>query len=434
MAMTWLMMAAEGPVIAAFIARMEDPKYNLAAYGVSFSLALILEAPVIMIMSVSTALVSGNKSFRMMWKFTQALNIMVSVAVFLLLIPGVFDLVASLLKLNPEVRDLTYRAMFFLIPWPAAIGIRRFYQGVLIRRGETQKVALGTVCRLGSGFLSCLLVVEFTELSGAELGALALASGVVSEALVVYLLSIRTVRELKNSDSTTEEEAGLTYGKIIHLYYPLALSATVVLCIQPLVTFFTAFCLHPLESLAVLPVMNSFIFIFRCIALSYQDVVIALLGDKFEGFSLLKNTAVKTGVFLVIVFMMMAFTPAAKFWFENVSGLSSELAAFLDTPLAIMVLVPFISLMVCTYRAAAIKVNATILVTYGTIIEVSVLVLVMSLGSYYSWTGINAAALAISTGRLLCAAYLMYAVSRKMRALQKVLSPVAPEFSSASKR
>ncbi|NCS89120.1 MAG: hypothetical protein GW789_10320, partial [Ignavibacteria bacterium] len=57
LAATWLMMAAEGPFLAALIARLAEPKYNLAAYGVAFSFALIIEAPVIMIMSASTALV-----------------------------------------------------------------------------------------------------------------------------------------------------------------------------------------------------------------------------------------------------------------------------------------------------------------------------------------------------------------------------------------
>ena len=50
LAATWQMMAAEGPFLAAIIARLADPKYNLAAYGVAFSFAVLVEAPIIMIM------------------------------------------------------------------------------------------------------------------------------------------------------------------------------------------------------------------------------------------------------------------------------------------------------------------------------------------------------------------------------------------------
>ncbi len=56
LAATWLMMAIEGPFLAAIIARLANPKFNLAAYGVAFSFAVFIEAPIIMIMSASTAL------------------------------------------------------------------------------------------------------------------------------------------------------------------------------------------------------------------------------------------------------------------------------------------------------------------------------------------------------------------------------------------
>ena len=43
LAATWLMMSVEGPFIAAVIARLHDPEYNLAAFGVAFSFALLVE-------------------------------------------------------------------------------------------------------------------------------------------------------------------------------------------------------------------------------------------------------------------------------------------------------------------------------------------------------------------------------------------------------
>ena len=64
LAATWLMMAFEGPFLTAIIARLAEPKYNLAAWGVAFSFALIIEAPIIMIMSASTAPVEDRQSFQ----------------------------------------------------------------------------------------------------------------------------------------------------------------------------------------------------------------------------------------------------------------------------------------------------------------------------------------------------------------------------------
>ena len=70
LAATWLMMSVEGPYLSALIARLSEPKFNLAAYGIAYSLALIVEAPVIMMMSASTALVKNYHSYIQLKRFT----------------------------------------------------------------------------------------------------------------------------------------------------------------------------------------------------------------------------------------------------------------------------------------------------------------------------------------------------------------------------
>ena len=45
LAATWIMMSVEGPFLAAVIARLPEPRFNLAAYGVAFAFALLIEAP-----------------------------------------------------------------------------------------------------------------------------------------------------------------------------------------------------------------------------------------------------------------------------------------------------------------------------------------------------------------------------------------------------
>ena len=69
-----MMMAIEGPFLAAMIARLAEPVYNLAAHGVAFAVAIILEAPVIMMLGAATALVDGRVSFLRLRRFTAALK------------------------------------------------------------------------------------------------------------------------------------------------------------------------------------------------------------------------------------------------------------------------------------------------------------------------------------------------------------------------
>ena len=91
LAATWLMMASEGPFLAAIIARLPEAKFNLAAYGVSFAFAILIEAPVIMIMSASTALVEDRSSFRRLRNFTYMLNAGATVTMLVIIVPAVSD-------------------------------------------------------------------------------------------------------------------------------------------------------------------------------------------------------------------------------------------------------------------------------------------------------------------------------------------------------
>ena len=147
---TWLMMAAEGPYLAAIIARLPDATVNLAAFGVAFAFAIIIESPVFMLMSASTALVEDGPSYRALRRFAYRLAALVTAAQVVLLLPPVFDSVTHLLRLPADVAHLTHGALALLLPWPGAIAYRRFRQGILIRHGQTRRVATGTLIRLAA--------------------------------------------------------------------------------------------------------------------------------------------------------------------------------------------------------------------------------------------------------------------------------------------
>ena len=133
LASTWLLMAVEGLFLAAVLARLEAPRENLAAYGVAFAFAIIVEAPVILLMSASTALVRDAQGYRALWRFTVRLNLFISVVMALLILPPVWGTIGRLIGLDPEVARLVHGALILLLPWPAAIGDRRFHQGLMIR-------------------------------------------------------------------------------------------------------------------------------------------------------------------------------------------------------------------------------------------------------------------------------------------------------------
>jgi progressive ankylosis protein len=401
------MMSVEGPFLAAVIARMVEPKFNLAAYGVAFSFALIIEAPIILIMSAATALVKEKHSFFKLRNFTYSINIIITVVMLVFLIPSIFYFVVEgLIGLPKNVADLTYIATIVLLPWPGAIGYRRFYQGILIRYNHTRKVAYGTIIRLTSMAITALGFYLFTEVPGVVVGASALSVAVIVEAIASKFMSLKIVRKIKLEE--TEEGRALTYSDIYQFYYPLALTSILTLGVHPMVTFFIGQSRFPLESLAVLPVINSLVFIFRSIGLSFQEVVIALMGEDKSGYKPLKKfaTMLASGVFICLA--IIAFTPISTFWFATVSGLTNELTQFAKVPLMIIILMPVMTVIINFQRGTLVSSKITKPITYATIMEVGGILFALFIAiSFFDAVGAVAAMIAYTFGRLLANVYLI---------------------------
>ena len=149
-------MAIEGPTLTVFMARLPDATYNLAAYGVAIALAMFIESPVINLLSASVALARDRAAEERLRAFMWRINLLVTLGMIVLCLPFVFDVVArTIIGLEPEIAWRLHLGLLILIPWPAAIGVRRFYQGLMIRNNQTRNVAIGTVVRLVSmGFAS----------------------------------------------------------------------------------------------------------------------------------------------------------------------------------------------------------------------------------------------------------------------------------------
>jgi hypothetical protein len=150
-----------------------------------------------MLMSAATALARNRLSYLRLRTFTHVLNAAVTLAMGVALLPPVFDAVADgLIGLPPEVASRTYLSLLILLPWPATIGLRRLYQGVLIRHGLTRRVAYGTVVRLAAMFSTTFLLARKGGLEGAWVGAAALTMGVSCEAVASRLMAGGALRNL----------------------------------------------------------------------------------------------------------------------------------------------------------------------------------------------------------------------------------------------
>jgi hypothetical protein len=417
LASTWLMMSVEGPFLAAIIARLADPKINLAAYGVSFAVAILVEAPVIMMLSASTALVEDRDSLVKVRRFSHVLSSAITLFMVAMLVSPLWLTVArNLMGLPEDVVLLTQEALTLLLPWPAAIGYRRFYQGLLIRHGMPRRVAYGTVVRVLTMSAMALLLVAWTDRPGAVIAAAALSAGVLVEAVASRIMALRVVRDLavRRRPATAEP---LTSSRILRFYAPLAMTSMISMAAHPLVTFFMGRAPASLESLAVLPVVNSLVFIFRAMGLAFQEVAIALLAENPLNRPPVVRFAGLLGAMATLTLAILAFTPLAGVWFVTVSGLSPELARFALLPLRIMVLMPALSVLLSLQRASLVHARRTQPITYATAAELTAIA--MLLAACILWLGLDgavAATLAFMGGRVVSNLLLLGPVKASARA------------------
>lgn len=415
LAATWLMMSVEGPFLASIIARLAEPKYNLAAYGIAFSFALVIESPIIMLLSAATELVNDYQSFMKLRNFTYVVNTVLTAVYIIFIIPPIFYFIAEkIIGLPDEVAHLTHIASIILIPWPGAIGYRRFYQGILIKYNYTKRVSYGTVVRLVSMAVTAVTLFTFFDLPGVVVGAVSLSVAVVSESIASRFMTVNLIKQIRESESSGEDN--LSYRSIIKFYYPLALTSVMALGVHPIVTFFLGQSRMSLESLAVMPVVNSLVFIFRSVGLSYQEVGIALIGKKAEGYKKLRNFAFFGGISAASTLLLIGLTPLSDFWLFDVSGLTKELADFASLPVIIMGIMPALTFLISFQRAVLVHERRTTQITYATIIEVSGIVISLFAMIYlFDSVGAVAATASYILGRIAANTFLMFPFSKAVK-------------------
>ena len=401
------MMAVEGPYLVAIIARLDAPVVNLAAFGVAFAFAIIIESPVMMLMSASTALVDDRESYLALRRFAYGLGALLTLVQLVILAPPVFAALVTLLSLPDDVAWLARGGLAIMLPWPAAIGYRRFRQGLLIRAGRTRRIAYGTGVRLATMSATAYLAFRFSSLPGTFIGTLSLSVGVLLEASAIRLMTshvVGTVRERRRAPSRIGD---LRLGRLTNFYTPLALTSLLSLASLPTVTFFMGQSRGALESLAVLPVVHGLTFIFRSLGLSYLEVVIALLGPRREHFAMIRTFAVGLGLVASVSLSLIAFTPLAFVWFREVSGLSDELTQFAIMPTRILAVMPALSVFLALERGLLIHGRRNTSITWATLIELAGIAIMLSVGIHLlNLVGAVAAAVAILCARVTGTAWL----------------------------
>lgn len=339
LALSWLLMALELPALSSVISRLPDPKINLAAYGgIVFPLALIIEAPIIMLLAASTALSKDWDSYRKIRKFMHFTSAGLTVLHLLVVSTPLYFWVTRNLIGAPEEIILPARlGLTIMLPWTWSIAYRRFNQGVLIRFGHTKVVSWGTFVRLTADITVLLIGFWLGNIAGVVVATSAVAFGVVSEAIYIGI-KVKPVLENQLKKQPAIYPA-LSRRSFLKYYIPLALTSLITLISQPLISSALSRMPQALDSLAIWPVLSGLLFLFRSPGVAYNEVVVSLL-EKPGSYPALRKYALLLSFGTTALLLLVVATPLARFWFIDITSLPKSLYPLTRNALWFSLLIP----------------------------------------------------------------------------------------------
>jgi hypothetical protein len=344
LAASWLLMGVELPLFTACVARMPEPEVNLAAYGsLVFPIALVIEAPIMMLLAAATALAGDQESWGRVRRFMHKASACLTALHVAIAFTPLFDWLAVVVfGVPPVVVEPARLGLQLMTPWTWSIAYRRTHQGVLIRFERSRPVIVGTCLRLAANASVYLagfaLQRQGVELRGIAVGATAVACGVLSEAAFIGWCTRTLLRQ--RPLPAAPAAALLTRAAFLRFYVPLALTPLIALVTQPICAAAMAHMRDPLLSLAAWPGLHGLLFLVRTGGFAYNEVVLSLLGAPGAPRAL-RRFGLRLGAFSSALLLLLASTPLAALWFDGVMGLSREIGAVAAGAALIGVLWPF---------------------------------------------------------------------------------------------
>lgn len=398
LAASWMMMGLELPLVSATMARLADPRISLAAYGgVVFPISMVIEGPIIMLLSASTALAGDRASYcllrRFMWVSVAILTAIHALVAF----TPLFDIVAGQwLGVPTETLEPARIGLRILTPWTGSIAYRRYQQGVLIRCGRSGRVGLGTLLRLAANVTVLGLGLLHGGIPGIVVGASAVAAGVLVEAVFMSIVVRPILRDLVFPAPAATPP--LTLGAFLRFYLPLALTPLITMLSMPLASAAVSRMPRAIDSLAAWPVVNGVVFLLRSLGFAFNEVVVAL-ADRPGAVVALRRFATFLAAGVTVVLALAAATPLGYVWFADVSALAPDLVDLAWSALWCALVLPALAVQQSWYQGLLVSGRSTRAVTEGVAVFLSVFGAVLVAGvATGAMTGLYVGILATAAG------------------------------------
>lgn len=396
-----VMMVLEPSIINIGLGRTLDAEMALAAYGVAFSLALLVEAPILMLLDASVARSNSQAAFALVRRFTVVLGLIVTaIGLAVSLTPLYGLIVEQLMNIPADVAARARPTLQVLSFWSFPIAWRRAHQGLLIRAGRTAVITVATGVRLVSlagGIFGGLLILPQR---GALVAGLAMDLSVVIEAVLITLATGPVLREGHYGTNPSDDTPSLTLRELWRFYWPLLGTTILRQSTRPLLNAGIAAASMARVSLAAWPVAWGLATLIAGPAWSLQQLTTALASDA-SAYQRVRRFSLSLSLLFSALLALVVFTPLYSLVMGGIYNLSPELQALARPALQIMTLLPLVMGAQSVLRGSLIRGGCTGTVRTAMTLNVGVLGLTLVAGvTLFSPAGALLAAIATLAGNL----------------------------------
>ena len=355
LALSSSMMTLEPLIINTTLSHGSNSEVALAAYSVMFSISLLIEAPVIMLVSASTALSRTRDSFRLLFRFMLILGIGSTTIGFLVALTPLYDwLVLDLMHIPPAVAEVARPALVIMAIWSLPVAWRRTLQGVLIAHDRTPIVTLATIVRLLALFAALSIGRQLAPDRMLMVSAAAMQVSVISEALIVTGPAFRIAKSMPAGPDVQP----LTWRSLIHFYQPLAITMILRQITQPLLNAGIAAAQLPQLSLAAWSVSWSLVVLPFGVTMGLEQVAIAK-GTTPAALGKVRRFSWGVGLFLSTLLVLIAFTPLVHPVLGTLFDLTAEIEPLVIEAIRWLALLPLLQSLQALLRGIAIDQDRT---------------------------------------------------------------------------
>lgn len=333
-----LSMACIDPMIFFALACLPNTRENIAAIGIAKAICVFFESPIIMLLQTSNTFalnpISSKTLFYFMILFCSSLSLILGG----ISTPFIFNsTLATYMNIPAPLVESTRQAVYLLILWPFIIGVRRYYQGILIRFSYQNIIGMAGLLRVAIAGLS-LGIGVYLRINGALLASCTLLIGAFSECAIIVIFAMK-LKYPKVNPVLSEADFPTTIYGTWKFYWPLANSMIILWGGRLLLLAIIARSLNAITALIVWTSAWSIILVISNSTRMVQQIFIAKKNIISE--RILMTFFISVGISYSLILLFLCLSSVGISFIHHLVGNDSSLALEIKKIILVCILLPF---------------------------------------------------------------------------------------------